>query len=297
LRSAPILVTGATGAQGGATARRLLAAGHSVRFLTRNPETETARRLVRSGAQAIIGDLNDAETISRAVRGVCGVFSVQLPGPDETRQGYALIEQARSAGVQQFVHTSVTGTQHHTQFPDWGTGRWTESYWADKWAMEEAVRGAGFVHWTVLRPAFLMENFVPPKVTWMFPQLAQDELATAMRPDTVLQLVSAGDVGAFAAAALADPAPFDHRDIDLAAEAPTIAGIAASLARVLGRDIRAVQLTPEEALARGLHAGWVRSQEWTNEVGYRADIDALSRYPVALTSFDAWIKAHRDGVA
>ena len=106
-----VLVTGATGAQGGATARRLLARGRRVRFLARDPYSPAARALAASGAQAAQGDLGDAASIAAAVQGVAAVFSVQVPdvtGNDhERRHGFALVQAARAAGVSQFVHTSV----------------------------------------------------------------------------------------------------------------------------------------------------------------------------------------------
>lgn len=289
----PILVTGATGAQGGATARSLLAAGCRVRFLTRDPQSSLARTLVAAGAAAVRGDLNDAASVRAALQGVRGVFSVQLVGPHERAQGFGLVDEARRAGVPQFVHSSVTGTAQHRSFPRWGSGYWSEDYWAAKWDIEEKVRGAGFAHVTVLRPAFMMENFIPPKVNGLFPDLVRGEIATAMRRNSVLQLISAGDIGACAAASFFSPSRYHGQSIDLAAEAPTVAQIAATLSQVLGRDIRAIELTPQQALARGLHAGWVRTQEWINEVGYRAPIEALQRYPVAPTSLAAWAEAHR----
>lgn len=290
----PILVTGATGAQGGGAARRLLAAGRSVRFLTRDAKSPAAQALLSAGAEAVTGDLGDESSLAAAVRGVGGVFSVQVPGPDEVRHGFALIDAALKEGVSHFVHTSVTGTQDHKNFPGWGTGRWVEGYWTAKWSIEEKARGVGFKNWTVLRPAFMMENFIPPKVNFLFPHLAQREIVSAMRPDAVLQLISAEDIGAFAAAAFLDPATFNHQTIDLAGEAPTVAEIAAALSAGTGREIRAVQVTPTEAVARGLFEGWVRTHEWINEVGYRADIAALKRYSAPLTSFAQWIDRHRD---
>ena len=65
-----------------------------------------------------------------------------------------------------------------------------------------------------------------------------------------------------------------------------------TLSRVLGKRVEARSVSPEEALAAGLFPGWVRSQEWTNEVGYRADIAALARYGVRLTPFEEWIRRH-----
>jgi uncharacterized protein YbjT (DUF2867 family) len=267
-----------------------------MRVLTRNPDASAARDLASRGAQIVRGDLDDRESLRRAVQDAQSVFSVQLPdsmGADaERRHGFALIEAAREAGVQHFVHTSVCEAGRHTSFPRWETGYWWQKYWTDKWDVEEAVRHAGFERWTVLKPAFLMDNFAQPKAKFMFPHLQQRHIVTALRPDTHMQLIAADDVGAFARAAILDPERFDHRDIELAVEALTMSEVAATLSRVLGKRVVARSVSPDEAIAAGLFPGWVRSQEWTNEVGYRADIGALASYGVRLTPFEEWIRRH-----
>jgi len=288
-----ILVTGATGAQGGAVARHLLAAGRRVRILTRNPACAAALALIAAGAEAVRGDFDDAISLRAAMTGINGVFSMQNAVAEEVAQGLALVEEARRAGVQQFVHTSVSGTTGFEQFPDWGTGRWTESYWTAKWTIEEAVRKAGFPRWTVLRPVFMMDNFIQPKVQHMFPGLQRGEIASALKADTKLQLISADDVGHFAVAAFAVLARFTGHNIDLAAESLTVAQIAAILSEQLAHPIRVIELSPDEAVANGLFPGWVLSQEWTNVHGYRASIEALATWNISLTSFADWIKARR----
>jgi uncharacterized protein YbjT (DUF2867 family) len=296
-RDGLILVTGATGAQGGAVARQLLARGHRVRILTRDPAGQVAQQLVRSGAEAMRGDLDDATSVAAAMSGVTGVFSVQIPdvkGTDsERRHGFALVKAAVAAGVRQFVHTSVTGAGQHTQFPRWQTGYWHQQYWTDKWEIEQAVRAAGFDSWTVLKPAFMMDNFAQPKARFMFPHLREGKIATALLANTRMQLIAADDVGAFARAAFEQPDAFNRHDIDLAAQALTMAEVAATLSSTLQKPIVALELTPQEALNQGLSAGWVRSQEWSNEIGYRADIAALARYGIPLTSFEQWAHQHR----
>jgi len=291
-----ILVTGATGAQGGATARTLLAAGRRVRILTRDPASTAAHALADLGAEIVRGDLDDLESLRHAVSSAHGVFSVQLPdsaGSDaERRHGFALIEAARAAGINHFVHTSVCEAGRHEQFPRWESGYWWQKYWTDKWDVEQAARKAGFPRWTVLKPAFMMDNFARPKSNFMFPHLRQGEIVTALLPGTRMQLIAADDVGAYAAAAFLDPVRFDHQDIDLAAEALTMDEVAATLNRVLGKLVYARSVSADDAIAAGLFPGWVRSQEWTNEVGYRADIAALARYEVPLTSFVDWIQRH-----
>ncbi|MEO8805181.1 MAG: NmrA/HSCARG family protein [Burkholderiaceae bacterium] len=295
--SSTILVTGATGAQGGATAAQLLAKGWRVRILARNPEAAAAQALARSGAQICQGDLGDVASLNRAMDGVQGVFSVQVPsfqnGDDaERRHGFNLVNAARQAGVNHFVHTSVCEAGKHLLFPDWQSDRWGSKYWTDKWDIEEAVRQAGFARWTVLKPAFMMDNYAQPKAAFMFPQLRQGKILTAFLPETRLQLTSADDVGAFARAAFEQPERFNRQNIDIAAEALTMSDVAATLSRVQHRPVVATSVSPVEALAAGLFPGWVRTQEWANVWGYRADIVALAQWGVPLSSFTAWIGRH-----
>ena len=295
-----ILVSGATGAQGGAVVRALLARKRAVRALVRNPRSPSALALREAGAELVTGDMEDPASLAAAMQGAAGVFSVQVPdtlGNDsERRHGMALVRAARSAGVGHFVHTSVSGTVQRTTFPRWASGYWSQKYWNDKWEVEEAVRSAGFAAWTVLRPAFLMDNFARPKAARMFPHLAQGEIATALQAHTRMQLIAADDVGAFAACAFDAPGSFAGHSIDLAAQALTMGEVAQTLAAVVGRSIAATALTPEQAVARGLHQGWVRSQEWSNEVGYQADIEGLARWHVPLTSFEGWAHRHRGSI-
>ncbi len=194
--------------------------------------------------------------------------------------------------MRHFVHTSVAEAGKHTSFPRWDSGYWWQKYWTDKWDVEEAVRNAGFERWTVLKPAFMMDNFAAPKAGMMFPHLAQGKILTALSAETRIQLIAADDVGAFARAAFERPDTFNHQSIDLAAEALSMDQVATTLNRVLCTRVQAQSVSPEAAIAAGLFPGWVRSQEWTNEVGYRADIAALAGFKLPLTSFRTWVSRH-----
>lgn len=292
----PILVTGGTGAQGGATAKGLLAAGFSVRILTRSPDSKAAQALLKSGANVVAGDMDDPASLAKAFSGIYGVFSVQVPdssGTDsERKQGFALVDAALAAGVKHFVHTSVCEAGKHTSFPRWDSGYWWQKYWTDKWDIEERVRHAGFSIWTVLKPAFMMDNFVLPKARHMFPHLVEGKIITALHPQTQMQLTTTDDVGRFASSAFAQPEKFNGKSIDLANDALTMDEVATLLSRVLHRNVVSESVSPQTAVAAGLHYGWVRSQEWTNEVGYRADINALADYDVPLIALEQWVKNH-----
>ncbi|MGF6504658.1 NmrA/HSCARG family protein [Paraburkholderia sp. 32] len=298
--SAAVLVIGATGVQGGAAARHLLAAGRKVRFLTRNPDSPAARALVEMNAQALRGDLDERDLLAKAMEGVGSVFSVLLPDFDrsdrERRQGFALVNAARNAEVPQFVHTSVAQAGNHETFPGWSEKRWNRKYWTDKWDVEEAVRAAGFESWTVLQPAFMMDNLAEPKAGAMFPHLREGLLLSALLPDARLDWIAADDVGALAASALNDPQRWHGETVPLASEKLTMSEVANRLNNVLGAQINVSHVSPDEARAKGLAPGWVNAQEWINAVGYRVDIDSLSKRGVQLTPMVDWIDANRQHI-
>lgn len=101
-----ILVTGATGRQGGATARALKMGGHRVRALTRDSGKPAAKALSAKGMDVVEGDLNDPSSVRPHLADVDRLFAVQNfweAGYDgEVRQGCSLIDLAKEAGVRHF---------------------------------------------------------------------------------------------------------------------------------------------------------------------------------------------------
>ncbi|MGW3867694.1 NmrA family NAD(P)-binding protein, partial [Streptomyces sp. NPDC005047] len=188
----PVLVTGATGRQGGATARALLKSGVPVRALVRDPSTDRAAAVAALGAELVAGDLDDLGSLTRAAEGARAVFSVQMPDLEgaafagEVAQAARLIEGARAAGVPQFIHTSVSGAGQHTS---WVRGKWAamEPYYTAKAGIQDRVREAGFAHWTLLKPSFFMENFLPAEAI-VFPRGLEGGLVSLLKPATRLSL-------------------------------------------------------------------------------------------------------------
>ena len=68
--SKTILVTGATGRQGGAVARELLSHGFKIKAFTRNPDGEQAKELKKLGAEIVKGDYDDPSSMEKAMKGV-----------------------------------------------------------------------------------------------------------------------------------------------------------------------------------------------------------------------------------
>jgi uncharacterized protein YbjT (DUF2867 family) len=132
--SKTILITGATGKQGGATLHNLLGKGFQLRALTRKPDSEAARALSGNGVEVVRGDLNDAASLAAALAGAWGVYAVQNTWEAgvtlEEEQGKRIAQLARDAGVQHFVYSSVGSANRDTGIP----------HFENKSRVEETVR-------------------------------------------------------------------------------------------------------------------------------------------------------------
>ncbi|GAA5053438.1 NmrA/HSCARG family protein [Nocardia callitridis] len=298
--SAPVLVTGTTGRQGGATARALRAAGVPVRALVRDTTTDRAKAVEALGAELVVGDLHDYDSVVRAAKGARAVFSVQMPAitaegfdfDGEVTQGTTLIDGAKAAGVEQFVHTSVTGAGKHDGEPGWAEGRWAAVQPSQnaKAAIQDHLRAADFPRWTLLKPGFFMENFAPA-MGFLFPRGVEGGLVSVLKPQTKLSLVAVHDIGVAAAAALTDPEKFDRVELELASDYLSMAQIAEVLSRALDTPLAAPDMTVEQAVAAGMPPMGA-SHEFINVVGQPGRPEYATALGIPLTSFDTWAQQH-----
>jgi uncharacterized protein YbjT (DUF2867 family) len=148
-----ILVVGATGTLGNLVTGALIAKGHSVRALTRNPSKAT--ELAALGAEVVRGDLRDVESLASATRDVRTVVSAahsmlgrgadSSEAVDDAGQR-ALIDAAKNAGVEHFIFTSVRGASldHPVDF------------WRTKHRVERYLMNSGLA-WTIVRPTAFIE--------------------------------------------------------------------------------------------------------------------------------------------
>ena len=279
-----VLITGATGHQGGAVARVLAGKGFDIRALTRKPGSEAAQAVARTGAQIVPGDLNDAASLKKALAGAWGVFAVQntweagVEGEEE--QGKRLATLAREAGVQHFVYTSVGSADRTTGIP----------HFENKFRIEGTVRSLKFPSHVILRPVFFMENLTS---AWF---LNGNTLVAAMAPATVLQMIAVEDIGKFGARAFTDAAKLAGREIDIAGDAVTMPQAAAALSKGLGRTITFVSIPIAEV--RKNSADMAIMLEWFERVGYDADIAGLEReFGIKTLKLDAWAAKQAKGVS
>jgi uncharacterized protein YbjT (DUF2867 family) len=291
-----VLVTGATGTQGGAVAAALQRAGFDVVVLVRQGGAKRVRGLANADMAIAEGDLDNVDSLRSACSGCTGVFSVQ-PAPladadSERRQAGNLIRAAKAAAVQHFVQASVSGTGWRKRYPHVDPGVML-NYWESKEDVEAMVRDARFPVFTILKPAFMMENFIAPKVDWMFPHLRTGELLIGTSPDTVVALIAAADIGSATVAALADPQRFNAAEIELAGDACTVPEIASVIADAAGRRVNPLCVSAQEVDARLGEKSWSATHEWLGLVGYPARPEAAEAYGLDLTNFTEWAYQHR----
>lgn len=273
-----VLVTGATGQQGGAVARELLLGGYRIRAMTRKPDSEKARELGALGAEVVRGDLDDEASLEKALVGAWGTFAVQNTWEagveKEEVQGKRFANAAKRAGVQHFVYTSVGSADRKTEIP----------HFDNKWRIEETVRSLGFPSHVVIRPVFFMDNFLSP---WFKPGIDQGKLMMGVKPGTRLQMVAVSDIGKYGRWAFDEPQKLNGRAIDIAGDAHTMPETARILAEAAGRPLEYVPVPTEEI--RKSSEDYAKMLEWFDRVGYDADIDATARESgIRPTSLAQW---------
>ena len=276
-----ILIMGATGQQGGAVARALLSAGHKVRAMTRNTESQAARALAEAGAEIVQGNFDDGDSVKAAMDGAWGVFAVQSSWEagieGEETQGKNIASWAKGTGVQHYVYTSVGSAHRNTGIP----------HFDNKWRVEETIRGLGLPSFTILRPVFFMENLSSP---FFKPGIDEGAVTVGVGADTKLQMIAAADIGEYGRVAFERHEDLNGRAIDIAGDEVTMPETAAILGSPAGREI-AFQPTPIDQV-RQFSDDFALMLEWFDSAGYEADIEGnANEFGIAPTRLKDWAAA------
>jgi len=278
-----VLVTGATGAQGGAVVSELLKGDKlTIRAITRNPSSPKARALTSKGVQVVKADMSDAASLRSAFSGVDRAYLVtDMTGPKgtkgETESGKIFIAAAHEASVQHFVFSSVCNAETHTGVP----------HFESKLPMEQVLKASGSPSWTILRPVTYMDNF--PTEPGLARMAALGTFATLLRGKSI-KLVAVQDIGWFAARALEDPEQWRGKEISLAGDDVTVQQMKDAYAKVPGPRPWAAWI-PSVALRWMLSTDYWLMFKFFREEGFNADVQAgRAMYPEMLT-FEQYIRS------
>jgi len=275
-----VLVMGATGKQGSHLVSKLLARGHSVRALTRKPESPAAAALAARGATIVRGDFEDQGSLERAARGVDTVFAMATPfeigEKAETREGINIVHAASAVGVSHLVYSSVAGADRATGIP----------HFDSKFEVEKEVRRSG-VPFTIVAPVFFMENFL---ADYMADGIAKGSIAIAVPATRRMQQIALADIAQFTALVIERRESFLGKRIDIASDELTFATAAAVMSEASGRHIEYTALPIDSV--RQWNEDLARMYVWFDRVGYDADVVGLrSLYPeVDWHRFSDWAR-------
>jgi uncharacterized protein YbjT (DUF2867 family) len=224
-----ILITGATGTVSSAVLRSLEGTD-DVRVLVRDAAKAP------SGVEVAVGDLDDPATLDQAFKGVDTLWLLTAMGPQAPHASMNAVWAAKKAGVGHVVRMSAIGAAHDAPTRN---GRLH--------ALSDVELAASGLDWTVIRPAFFMQN--------LFGSVNGDTLYGATGEGRI-GLIDVRDIADFAAAVLRGPAPHKGETYTLTGPASiSLRDAAADLTRVYGRPIAYQPVTPDDAHRSMLAAG------------------------------------------
>ncbi len=277
-----VLVTGATGRQGGAVIRHMLPRGWKLRALTFKAQGAAVQSLADQGIEVVKGNMEDPGSLEPAMRGVYGVYSVQdfwsVGARREVQQGKNVADAAKKAGVEHFVYSSVGGAERNSGI----------DHWESKWEVENYIRKLGLPA-TMIRPAAFMENYYIDQVEI---GILKGKLMDPIRGDKPYQTIASNDIGAFVALAFERPKEFVKTELEIAGSELTNVEAAQVFSRVLGKPVK-FQKLPMPMVRLFLGKEFYQMFRWFNEAGFKADIPGLRRrYPeVHLHTLEEWLRA------
>ncbi len=293
-----ILVTGATGRQGHEVARKLLAHGWKVRAMTRDPAQPAAKTLASLGAEVVCGDLDNADSVFTAAKGVYGVYSVQnywMHGFDkEIQQGKTVADAALAAGVEHFVYSSAGGVGR--------VDGMNITHLDSKAIIERYLANIGLPY-TIFRPVTFYENFITPRFLRRI--VDKGVLYTPIVGGKDFQMVSLSDVGVFVALAFGNRDEFLYKVMELASDFFHMEEFAKSIGEEINRPVVYRRMSTPLLWMITHFVEWSRTTghfgigqptynqlRWNNQSatgGWAADIGALRCYNPEITRMKDWV--------
>jgi uncharacterized protein YbjT (DUF2867 family) len=276
-----VLVTGATGNQGGAVTNSLLSAGHNVRALVRNPDSPAAKKLADRGVELVRGDFDDANSLAPAMRDVDSVYLMGNPMSGgvagETRQGIAFADAAKAADVGHLVYGSVANADQNTGIP----------HFESKYEIEQHIKTLG-IPYTVSAPVYFMDNAT---AAWSQDALKAGKIVQAMPGDRRLQQVSVKNIGDFVASLVNRREEVFGKRFDIAGDELPGAECADILSKASGHNIRFESIPV--SVARDQSEDMALMMEWFDRVGYSANLAELHEmFPdVEWQNYTQWAEA------
>jgi uncharacterized protein YbjT (DUF2867 family) len=289
-----ILITGATGKQGGALLSALLKSPPTPPFhlvaLTRNSKSPQALALAQKPNVTVIeGDLNNCEAIFKASpEPFHGVFSVQVPLKPkvEEQQGKALVDAAAAHGVNHFVYTSAErGGPQQSDRSGTVVKHFISKYNIETHLKQVSQNGGGNMKWTIIRPVAFMENLTPDFLGRAFATMWQ---LNGM--DSKLQLVSSVDIGVLAADVFKNQNAYAGKAISFATDELTPREANDIFKTAVGTDMPTTYPVVGRLIKFILHEQLGAMFDWFKSDGFGADPREYREKFPEMQDFETWLR-------
>jgi uncharacterized protein YbjT (DUF2867 family) len=236
------------------------------------------------GADVVQGNLQDKESLIKALRGTDGFFVMTTPFgkrfgtldlAEEVAQGKTALEVASEVGTPHVVLTSVASADRHTGIPHFETKATIEDYFHD-------LKIPG----TVVRPTSFMDGYASP---WIAQALKACVLSVPTKPGTKIQMVATRDIGEFVARAFGKPGECLGQTVELAGDSKSMEEVASLLSQSTGRRVVYAEMSDEQARKMFGEDGF-KMNRWFDREGFRVDIPSLEpRWGLRMTTFDEFL--------
>ena len=300
-----IAVVGATGAQGGGLIRAILEDENNdftARAITRNVESEKAQELARLGAEIVAADIDDAESVYKALEGAYGAYFVTFFwehfSPDkEMAHARTMAEAAKHANLQHAVWSTLEDTRNWVPLEDDSMPTLMESYkvphldakgQSDRYFTELGVPV------TFLLTSFYWDNFIH---FGMGPQKGPDGKYAITLPmdDKKLPGMAAEDIGRTAYGIFKRGPELIGKTVGVAGEHLSGAEMAAALGKALELEVVYNAVPPEVYRSFGFPG----AEDLGNMFQFKVDfndyycgvrkVDETRTLNPALQSFEEWL--------
>lgn len=302
-----IVVTGATGAQGGGLVRAILNDPNkefAVRAVTRNPDSDKAKQLAALGAEVVTADLDDQQSLEKAFKGAYGAFCVtnfweHFSAEKEYSQAKNLAHAAKNAGIQHVIWSTLEDTRHSIPITNDRMPTLQEKYnvphFDGKGESDHHFRDAG-VPTTFLLASFYWENLI---YFGSGPTRGADGKLVLTLPMGKARLsgIAAEDIGKCALGIFKRP-ELIGKSIGIAGGEPTCAQMAQTLSRALGEEVTYNEVTPDVFRSFGFPGAdevgnmFQFYQEFEEYCCNTRDVKFSKELNPELQDFETWAKAN-----
>jgi uncharacterized protein YbjT (DUF2867 family) len=304
-----IAVIGATGAQGGGLVRAIMSdsdGGFTARAITRDTNSDKAKALADLGAEVVAADLDDENSLKRALEGAYGAFCVtnfweHFSPEKETEQVRNMASAAKHVGLHHVVWSTLEDTRKWVPLDDDRMPTLMDKYKVphfDAKGQADGIFSELGVPTTCLLTSFYWDNLIH---FGMGPQKGPDGKYAFTLPmdDKKLPGIATEDIGKCAYGIFQKGSDLVGKKVGIAGEHLTGAQMAAALSKALGAEVGYNAVPPEVYRTFGFPG----AEDLGNMFQFKRDFQddfCGARDPEfsrslnnSLKSFDSWLEENK----